>query len=228
MALQQLLQLEADFQRKGSDQSWNEEAILVLVACCLHRVAGPLRWFFQLVQAVKRNGLLRHTQGANVQVRIVDAVTGPTSEHTHILFHRRFCNEADMYKGNQSNERRYYVAVTRARLCAAVWLDSEPFGTEARARRSHLDRGSHVSGRRFHHNLQKVVWQQKLPYRILQPGGWHWDNHSNLPGWITGTTNSLISALVGGHRNAQVSMHHQGLVPQSSGRTGEMFPPGCP
>ena len=68
MALQQLLQLESDFQKEGPGQSWDDQAILVLVACYLHRVAGPLRWYFQeLIQAARRLGLLQHTQPANTQ-----------------------------------------------------------------------------------------------------------------------------------------------------------------
>ena len=197
MALQQLLQLESDFQKKGPGQSWDDQAIMVLVACYLNRVAGPLRWYFQeLIRAARQLGLLQHTQPTNTQVRIVDTLTGPTSEHTHVLLHRRTCEEADMYKGNQSNEQRYYVAVTRARRSTTVWLDSEPFGT-ARWPRCVKVKPSHVPGKRFHQNLQGVVWRQGLPHHTLQPQDQYWDHRSNLPWWIAehSLPESLISTL---------------------------------
>ena len=87
--LVQLVDLE-----RSADGQWDCNAMVVLVACYLHRVIGPLSAYLkELVGAARWEGRLRHTVEANVQVCIVDTLTGPTAEVTHIIRHRRVTQE---------------------------------------------------------------------------------------------------------------------------------------
>ena len=83
---------------------WDPHAMMVLVACYLHRVLGPLAAYLkQLIENARQQGLLQHTVEANVQICMIDALTGPTAEVVHIVRHRRVTAEADQHKGNQSD-----------------------------------------------------------------------------------------------------------------------------
>ena len=108
---------------------WDPHAMMVLVACYLHRVLGPLAAYLkQLIENARQQGLLQHTVEANVQICIIDALTGPTAEVVHIVRHRRVTSEADQHKGNQSDPHRFYVGLTRGRISTTVWMEDKPFG----------------------------------------------------------------------------------------------------
>ena len=122
--LVQLVDLE-----RSADGQWDCNAMVVLVACYLHRVIGPLSAYLkELVGAARLEGRLRHTVDANVQVCIVDTLTGPTAEVTHIIRHRRVTTATDQHRGLQSDPRRLYVALTRGKISTTVWMEKEPFG----------------------------------------------------------------------------------------------------
>ena len=187
MALQQLMHLESDFDAReaAGGQPWDNNAVLVLVACYLPRVARPLGWFFQeLIGTARALGLLRHTQVSNAPVRVPDTLCGLTSEHTHVLLHRRTCRVADMHRGIQHSDKRYYVAVSRAKRTSTIWLDAEPFGTPDRPLDSHVP-SPLVAAKKFHENIRSAVWSHKLSYQHLWPNdGPLWDHNLKLPTWI--------------------------------------------
>ena len=59
--------------------NWNPTAMVVLVVCYLHRIVGPLTQFLnEVIADAKLQGLLTLTEPGNVQVCIVDSLTGPT------------------------------------------------------------------------------------------------------------------------------------------------------
>jgi len=216
-ALQQLMDLERRFEdRTFLDGVWDDKALLVLVAGYLHRVVGPLGWFFQkLISEARSIRLLRHTQVSNIQVRVLDTLCGPTSEHTHVLLHRRTKGEPDMHKGIQNCEKRYYVAVSRARQSTTIWLDALPFGKPGRWLNPNVSHGL-VSAKMFHKRILETVQQQQLPWEELEPGR-DWDHDCRLPWWISegfteegGARSRALSAL----HVAEQSRHK--LPPQES------------
>ena len=108
---------------------WDPHAMMVLVACYLNRVLGPLAAYLkQLIANAQKEGVLQHTVEANVQVCIIDVLTGPTAEVVHVVRHRRVTLEADQHKGNQSDPHRFYVGLTRGKISTTVWMEKEPFG----------------------------------------------------------------------------------------------------
>ena len=108
--------------------NWNPTGIVAPVACYLRRIVGLLRQFLNDVIAnAKLHGLLTLTEPGNVQVCIVDSLTGPTSAMSHIIRHRRRSSDSDQHKGNQADPLRFYVALTRARKSTWVWVAREPF-----------------------------------------------------------------------------------------------------
>jgi hypothetical protein len=188
MVLQQLMHCESDFDMGGAagGQPWDGNATLVLVVCYLHHVEGPLSWFVQeIISTAQALGLLRHTQASNAQVQVVDTLCGPTVEHAHILLHRRTCRTADMHRGIQHCERRYYYAASRARQSSTIWLDAEPFGTPDHPLDPFVP-SPQVAAKRFHENIRMVVQSQKLDHQVLWPDGDpQWDNDLKLPWWIS-------------------------------------------
>ena len=124
---------------------WDCTAMVVLVACYLHRLVGPLAAYLkELVEQAKVQGCLQHTVAANVQVCIIDTLTGPTAEVVHIIRHRRVTTEADQHKGIQSDPHRLYVGLTRGKISTTVWMEKEPFGMPDR-RAAPVRRSEHAS-----------------------------------------------------------------------------------
>ena len=79
-------------------------AVLVV----LQRLARPLAVYLnEVVEGAKSKGLLRCASAANVQARIVDTLTRPTSEISHIARHRRVAQQAEgQHKGNHTDLHR--------------------------------------------------------------------------------------------------------------------------
>ena len=108
--------------------NWNPTAMVVLVVCYLHRIVGPLTQFLnEVIANANMQGLLTLAEPGNVQVCIVDTLTGPTSVISHIIRHLRQSSDADQHKGNQADPLRFYVALTRARKSTWVRMAKEPF-----------------------------------------------------------------------------------------------------
>ena len=96
-----------DLEYSVAPGQWNDTAMVALVACYLHKLIGPpAAYLKEVVKQAKAQGLLRRTAEANLQVCIIDTLTGPTAEVVHIIRHRRVTQEADQHKGNQSDPHR--------------------------------------------------------------------------------------------------------------------------
>ena len=122
-----IVQLHA--MEQEAEVEWDPTAMVVLVVCYLHRLARPLAAYLnEVVEGAKTKGLLRCAVAANVQVCVVDTLTGPTSEISHIIRHRRVTHADDQHRSNQADLHRFYVGLTRARRSTTVWLEKEPFG----------------------------------------------------------------------------------------------------
>ena len=92
----QLIALEAQL------ETWGPTAMAVLVVCYLHRLAQPLAVYLE----PSRKGLLRCASATNVQVCIVDTLTRPTSEISHITRHRHVAQAEDPHEGNEADLHR--------------------------------------------------------------------------------------------------------------------------
>ena len=96
----------------------------------MHRIVRPLAAYLEeVVEGAKAPGLLHSATAANAHACVVDTLTGPTSEISHAIRHRRAKPAADQHAGNQADLRRLYVGFARARRSTAVWLEKDPFGT---------------------------------------------------------------------------------------------------
>ena len=99
-----IVQLDA---LEGQLQPWDPSALVVLVVCYLHRIARPLAVCLrEVTDGAKTTGLLHAPTAANVQACVVDTLTGPTPEISHIIRHRRTSRAADQHKGNQADLHR--------------------------------------------------------------------------------------------------------------------------
>ena len=85
------------------EMTWDETAMVVLVVCYLNRLVQPLAAYLnEVVARAKGKGPLRPAVAANVQVCIVDTLTRPTSEISHIIRRRRVTHADDQHKGIQA------------------------------------------------------------------------------------------------------------------------------
>lgn len=151
-----LLQLVALESEPGAITRWDPCEMVVLVVCYLHRVLRPLSVYLaEFIQGCKLQGILRFTFATNVKVCIVDSMTGPTSQISHIIRHRRVVTAADQHKGHQADPRRFYVALTRARRSTTVWLEKEPFGTPVR-RAPAVSRAEHANDAAAQESFDKM------------------------------------------------------------------------
>ena len=81
---------------EGQLQPWGPTALVVLVVCHLRRIVRPLAVCLkEVVEGAKATGLLHSGTAASVQVCVVDTLTRPTPEISHIVRHRRTHRAAD-------------------------------------------------------------------------------------------------------------------------------------
>ena len=93
-----ILQLTAVEEDVAAEVDWDETAMVVRVVCYLKRIVRPLgAYLHEVVEGAKRKGLLRRAVAASVQVCIVDTLTGPTSEISRIIRHRRVTHSDDQH-----------------------------------------------------------------------------------------------------------------------------------
>jgi len=140
--------------------------MVVLVACYLHRLIGALAAYLkEVVKQAKAQGLLRRTTEANLQVCIIDTLTGPTAEVVHIVRHRRGTTEADQHKGIQSDPHRLYVGLTRGKISTTVWMEKEPFGMPA-SRAARVNPAMHANdaaAQTFFHKMFDAIQELDIP-----------------------------------------------------------------
>ncbi len=116
-------------QRPEADRNCEPDAMVVLVACFLHRTCDPLLWYMRcLVSEACEAEVLRVVKPSNVHCRTIDSLTGPTAEYCHVVRHRRTVHVADQDKGLQADARRMYIAYTRGKRRTTVWLETQPTG----------------------------------------------------------------------------------------------------
>ena len=155
--------------------TWDSTAMVVLVVCYLNRLVRPLATYLsEVVAGAKEKGLLGHAVAANVQVCIVDTLTGPTSEISHIIRHRRMTKAEDQHKGNQADLHRLYVGLTRARRSTTVWLEKEPFGVpwdRAPAVRRSVQ-ASDAGAQAFFNKMFDAIDEQRIPWEDMGLGNW--------------------------------------------------------
>ena len=126
----------------------------------------------------KGKGLLRRAVAANVQVCIVDTLTGPTSEISHIILHRCGAQAADQHKGIQNDPHRFYVGLTRAQRSTTVWLEKEPFGMPgSRAGRvSRSTRAADANAQAFFNKMFDAIGGLAIPNEDMD-----WGSEEMLP-----------------------------------------------
>jgi hypothetical protein len=147
--------------------------MMVLVACYLHRLVGPLGASLkELVQQAKLQNLLRYTVEANVQICIIDTLTGPTADVVHIIRHRRVTQDADQHKGNQSDPHRLYVGLTRGKISTTVWMEKEPFGMPASraARVSPATHANDAAAQTFFDKMFDAIQELNIPVQDVDTG----------------------------------------------------------
>ena len=94
---------------------------VVMVLFYLQRLRVPFSFWLDMVWEHLQAGA--PCARANVHVRLVSDVTGPSCWRVHVVYHRRYVDAADQFCGMQDNMNLRYIGYTRASNQLSVWIE---------------------------------------------------------------------------------------------------------